>query len=233
MVMSTQTPPSMKQRAAMKKGEPRRFASTNHAAARSVNPMDHLGLVKTVANRIADVRGETSRGDEWIGLCWEWLIKCCAKFDQSNGAAFSTYYVRSCFRNAHKFESSGGDRKKTRVSISTNGKKYTKYVWRQHEARLYRNDGSDKPLSCRHPTPLQEVMERDDAKDLYKRLKHYLNVVLDDTQRDMVRRRVRGETLDEVARVYGVTREGIRKRCNTAGYFDDPDRVLRAKELPT
>jgi len=223
--------PGFEQRVGMRKTDTRRFAKSDHAASKSVNPADHVGLVKAMANRLAAARGDVMGGDEWIGLCWEWLERCCAKFDVNNGANFSTYYVRACWRNATKYQEGAGTRNRTCVYTGSTGKRTTGYR-RDRMASLNRADGGMMPVRCKQPTPAQEMAERDDLADLREKMRHYLNEVLTPEQAEIVMRRAQGQTLNEVGRYIGVTRERVRQRSNDAGYFDDPKRVLRGVAMP-
>jgi RNA polymerase sigma factor (sigma-70 family) len=223
--------PTLADRCAGRADKKRLFAKSDHAAAKSVNPMDHMGLVKAMANRLAAARGEAHLGDEWIGLCWEWLELCCRKFDPNNGANFSTYYVRACWRNATKYRDSGGTRNRTHVYINKNGMRTTGYH-RETLASIHREDGSTLPLISREANPAREAMERDDLKDLRDKLRQYINEMMEPRDCEMLLARAGGRTLQDVGKDYGMTRERVRQLCNRVGYFDKPELVAELDHMP-
>lgn len=69
-----------------------------------VNPVEHLGLVKSIALRYVR-RNPSLALDELISAGYEGLLRGCIKFDPSRGVQPSTYLykaIKSYIRHAHK-----------------------------------------------------------------------------------------------------------------------------------
>lgn len=212
------------ERERLPESDPRRFASSKHAAARSTNPMDHIGLCLAMANRMAAYRGEPKHGDEWQSLCWEWLLKCCEKFDPARNVNFSTYYVRACWRNSVKYRDGGGQKRRMKTEDMGDGRRVGRYLWEKHRS-ISCKDGNDMPVRDTRGGshgPLQAAIENEERQRDRDRVRVYLQDVLDDEQRGIAMDRARGHTLDQVGKRLGLSRERIRQRCNEIGFYLQP-----------